>query len=45
MPANGPAIDAVFATFNYPYEPPKPCQNANVKVVFSDEDNLEERFE
>jgi hypothetical protein len=34
MPANGPAIDFVFITYNYPYEAPKPCQNANVRSFF-----------
>ena len=37
MAAKGPATDAVFATYNYPYEPLKPCQNTIVKVVFSGE--------
>jgi hypothetical protein len=39
MPANGPATEPVFATYYYPYEPQKPCQNANVRVNFSDEGN------
>jgi hypothetical protein len=35
MPANGPATEVVFATYNYPNEPSKPCQNTNVRVIFS----------
>jgi hypothetical protein len=34
MPAIGPATEAIFTTYNYPYEPPKPCQNINVRVNF-----------
>jgi len=38
MPAIGPAIEAVFTTYYLPYQPPEPCQNTNVRIVFSDED-------
>ena len=31
------ATEAVFATYYYPYYPTKPCQNTNVKVIFSGE--------
>jgi hypothetical protein len=45
MPSNGPATETVFATYYYSYEPPKPCQNTIVKVIFFDEGNFEERIE
>ena len=37
MPIKGPGTDAVFATYITPYEPSKPCQNTNMKVIFSGE--------
>jgi hypothetical protein len=39
MPTNDPVTEAVFAIYYYPYESPEPCQNTNVRVVFSDEGN------
>jgi hypothetical protein len=38
MAINGPGIETVFATLFNPSGPRKGRQNANMKVVFSDED-------
>jgi hypothetical protein len=37
MPTKGTGTEAVFATYITPYEPSKPCQNTNMRVIFSDE--------
>jgi hypothetical protein len=43
MPIKGPGTEAVFATYITPYEPSKPCQNTNMRVIFSDEGILKRR--
>jgi hypothetical protein len=35
MPTKGPGAEAVFATYICPYGPSKPCQNTNMRVIFS----------
>jgi len=43
MPIKSPGTEAVFATYYYPNEPSKPCQNTTMRVLFSDDGILKRR--